>query len=149
LLDYSDIEFFTRVTANRIAGITDLKIKFSNSLIKYPAVCHWDEVPKEIYFSKKFIDLNINTKHFDTIIEELVVHECVHLLHGYHLHDEKFEKCCRKHGVEPYGYSVPVIEVRPTHKTICSGCSVNKLYYKYPKNLVCKKCGGKLNVRTM
>jgi predicted SprT family Zn-dependent metalloprotease len=145
-LDYDEIEKLVRVKAKKIAGVTNLGIKFSNRMKKHHGLCYWEasaKSPQSIHLNKKFIELNKNDPQ---VLEELIVHECVHLIPGYHIHSKKFDKKCREFGVEPYGYSKPYKNIKPLFTSYCSKCNNCKKYYAKPKRTRCKLCNGKLKI---
>ena len=65
-------------------------------------LCYWQETPQAIHLNKRFVELNKNSHK---VLDELIIHECVHLIPGYNRHNKKFFDKCRKNGIEPYGYS--------------------------------------------
>jgi hypothetical protein len=142
-LDYEEIETLVRMRAKEIAGVKDLVVKFSNRMKKMHALCYWQETPQAIHFNKKFIDLN---KDNFQILDELIIHECVHLIPGYNRHNKKFFTKCRRFGIEPYGYSEKYSGLKPLFSSICSKCNSHKNYYAKPKIEKCKFCNGKLRI---
>jgi hypothetical protein len=142
-LEYKDIEKVVRKKAKEIAGVTSLVVKFSNQMTRCHGLCYWQETPQAIHLNKHFVDLNKNSPQ---VLHELIVHECVHLIPGCNRHNKKFFEICRRHGVEPYGYSEQYEEVRPLFATHCQKCKAYKRYYARPKLKKCKKCNGKLRI---
>lgn len=142
-MEYSEIEFLAKNKAKEIANVKNLKVKFSTRMKKCHALCYWNDDPKAIYFSIPFIELN---KDNDTVLWELVIHECIHLIPGCDTHNKKFIKNCEKYGIRLYGYSVPRKDVKPRFSTYCSNCNRIKSFYVKPRNFICKDCGGKLDV---
>ena len=142
-MDYEELENLTKVMAKKIAGIDDIKIKFSNRIKKCHALCYWHDDPKAIYFNKQFVDLNCDNI---VVLNELVVHECIHLLPDCVTHNKKFINQCKKYGISLYGYSVPYISVKPLFATYCNNCLQYRSFYSKPHRMVCKQCGNKLKI---
>lgn len=142
-MEYEEIERMVRRRAKEIAGVTNLVVKFSNQMTRCHGLCYWQETPQAIHLNKQFVDLNKDNKQ---ILNELIVHECVHLIPGCNRHNKKFFERCRQHGVEPYGYSETYNGVRPLFTTHCQKCKAYKKYYARPKVTRCKKCNGKLKI---
>jgi hypothetical protein len=142
-LEYLEIEKLVRKRAKEIAGVTDLVVKFSNQMKRSHALCYWQETPQAIHLNKTFIDLN---KDNHLILNELIVHECVHLIPGYNRHNKKFTEKCKQCGIEPYGYSEHYNGVKPLFSSYCQKCHQCKRYYAKPKFKNCKKCNGKLKI---
>jgi|WetSurMetagenome_2_1015567.scaffolds.fasta_scaffold654732_2 hypothetical protein len=142
-LDYEEIETLVRIRAKEIAGVEDLIVKFSNRMNKSHALCYWQETPQAIHFNKKFIDLNKNNFQ---VLDELIIHECVHLIPGYNRHNKKFFAKCRRFGIEPYGYSENYKGIKPSFSSHCPKCKSYKKYYAKPKLKKCKTCNTKLKI---
>lgn len=142
-MEYDEIEKLVRQRAKEIAGISKLIVKFSNKMKKMHGLCYWQETPQAIHLNKRFVDLNKNNH---TVLDELIIHECVHLIPGYNRHNRKFFERCRKHGIEPYGYSKHYENVKPLFSSYCTKCKNCKKYYAEPKIKKCKLCNGKLNI---
>ena len=142
-MDYEEIETLVRMRAKEIAGVKNLIIKFSNRMKKSHALCYWQETPQAILFNKQFIDLN---KDNFQILDELIIHECVHLIPGYNRHNKKFFTRCRKFGIEPYGYSESYKGVKPLFSSHCPKCKQFGKYYAKPKITKCKVCNTKLKI---
>jgi hypothetical protein len=142
-LDYEEIETLVRMRAKEIAGVKNLVVKFSNRMKKSHALCYWQETPQAIHFNKRFIDLNKNNFQ---VLDELIIHECVHLIPGYNRHNKRFFAKCRRFGIEPYGYSESYEGIKPFYSTYCMNCKNCKRYYAKPKITKCKLCKGKLRI---
>jgi predicted SprT family Zn-dependent metalloprotease len=143
VLDYEQIEDLVRKWAWEIARRRNITIKFSNRIRDGHAMCYWREKPPAIHFNKQFIDLNKNNR---CVLEELVKHECIHLLPGCHTHGKRFAESCNQFGVSIYGYSVDYINVKPRFATHCAKCGNYKAHFGKPRLSHCKKCGGKLKM---
>jgi hypothetical protein len=143
ILDYKEIEQLVRTRAYEIANVKDLIIKFSNLMRRNYALCYWQEIPQAIHLNKKFVDANINNY---VVMNELIVHECVHLLPGYARHTKKFCDKCRSFGVEPYGFSTNYNRLDPLFRSICLKCHSCKSYYAKPRKIKCELCNGKLEI---
>jgi len=142
-LEYKEIEQLVRKRAKEIADVSNLVVKFSNQMRRSHALCYWQETPQAIHFNKMFIDLN---KDDYQVLNELIIHECVHLIPGYNRHNKQFFGKCREFGVEPYGYSKKYNGIKPFFTSYCSKCKNCKRYYAKPKNKKCKLCNGKLKI---
>lgn len=142
-MDYTGIEKLVRRKAKEIAGVTNLVIKFSNKMKKSHALCYWQETPQAIHFNKTFVDLNIDKP---SILNELIIHECIHLIPGYNRHNRKFMEKCRHLGIEQYGYSENYNDVKPTYASHCTKCDDYKTYYVKPRVTCCKHCKGELRI---
>lgn len=142
-LDYNEVEKLVRVRAKEVAGVTDLMVKFSNLMKKSHALCYWQETPQAIHLNKLFIDLNRDNY---TVLNELIIHECVHLIPGHNRHNKKFFDKCRTFGIEPWGYSISYNNIKPLFSTYCTQCNRVKRYYARPKVKKCKLCNGLLKV---
>ena len=142
-LDYKEIEQLVRTRAFEIANVKDLVIKFSNLMRGSYALCYWQETPQAIHFNKRFIDANIDNY---IILNELIIHECIHLIPGYNRHNKKFFTKCRVYGIEPYGFSTTYNGLKPIFKTYCTNCKDCKNYYAKPKKMICRLCKGALKV---
>jgi len=142
-LEYDEIEKLVRKRAKEIAGVTKLNVIFSGRMKRYHALCYWQNDPQAIHLNKSFVDLNKNNY---TVLNELIVHECIHLIPGYDLHNKKFCDKCRTHGVEPYGYSSDYKGVSPLFTSYCTKCKNCKKYYAKPKIKRCKLCKGLLRI---
>lgn len=143
-MDYTEIESLTRSHAKRIADVTDLIIEFSNKMKKTHAMCYWEVTPQEIHFNKAFIDVN---KDCFTVINELCIHECIHLVPGCNRHNKKFIKLCEANGIEVYGYSCNYKNPPPMYRVWCPSCGVVKSFYSTPKVTKCKICNGSLEIK--
>lgn len=142
-MEYKEIEELVRARALKIANVKDLIIKFSNLMRGSYALCYWQETPQAIHFNKRFIDAN---KENYIILNELIIHECIHLIPGYNRHNKQFFTKCHEFGIEPYGFSVKYNALKPLFKTYCTQCKDCKNYYAKPKRMKCKLCKGKLKV---
>jgi hypothetical protein len=142
-LDYEEIETLVRIRAKEIAGVKNLIIKFSNRMKKSHALCYWQETPQAIHLNKQFIDLN---KDNFQVLDELIIHECVHLIPGYNRHNKKFFAKCRRFGIEPYGYSEEYKGVKPPFASHCPKCKLYGTHYVKPKIKRCKVCNTKLKI---
>jgi hypothetical protein len=142
-LEYKEIEKLVRRRAKEVAGVTNLVVKFSNKMKRYHALCYWQSKPPAIHLNKSFVDLN---KDNYTILNELIIHECVHLVPGYDHHNKKFCDKCKSYGVEPYGYSQKYNGVDPLFVSYCTKCKNHRNYYAKPKNKRCRLCNGLLKV---
>lgn len=142
-MDYEEIETLVRMRAKEIAGVKNLVVKFSNRMKKSHALCYWQETPQAIHFNKQFIDLN---KDNFQILDELIIHECVHLIPGYNRHNKRFFKKCRRFGIEPYGYSENYKGIKPAFSSHCPNCKQYGVHYVKPKITRCKVCNTKLKI---
>jgi len=138
-----EIERLVRERAFTIANVKDLIIKFSNQMNRSYALCYWQETPQEIHFNKKFIDLNKNNY---VVLNELIVHECIHLIPGYNRHNKKFFDMCKKFNIDAYGFSVDYNYVNPIFTSSCTKCHNYKKYYAKPKKTKCHLCNGTLKI---
>ena len=142
-MDYKEIENLVRLRAREIAGVKNLKIKFSDQMTRSYALCYWQETPQAIYFNKTFIDLNKNNNR---VITELIIHECIHLIPGCNRHNRKFMNKCQQYEIELYGYSTDIKDVKPIFATHCTKCGSFKAYFVKPSVTRCKLCKGKLKL---
>ena len=142
-MDYDEIEALVRKRAKEIANVDNLIVNFSNKMKRSHALCYWQETPQAIHINKRFIDLN---KDNYIVLNELIIHECVHLLPGHNRHNKKFFDKCRKCGIEPYGYSKHYNGIKPLFSTYCTKCNNCRRYYAKPKNKKCRLCKGLLRV---
>ena len=142
-MDYNDIEKLVKKRAREIAGVTDLVVKFSNQMKRNHALCYWQETPQTIHLNKRFIDLN---KDKYQILNELIIHECVHLIPGHNRHNKRFFEKCREFGIEPYGYSESYVSVNPDFSSYCAKCHTYKNYYVKPKITKCNVCKGIIRI---
>ena len=142
-LDYDEIEALVRKRAKEIAGASELIVKFSNQMKRSHALCYWQETPQAIHLNKTFVDLN---KDNYTVLNELIIHECVHLIPGHNRHNKVFHDKCRKCGIEPYGYSKQYNGIKPLFSTYCTKCNNCRRYYAKPKSKKCRLCKGLLRV---
>jgi len=142
-LDDDEIELLTRKRAIEIANVRDLTIGFSNKMTQTHAMCYWKEKPQVIRFNKRFIELNRTNNQ---VLDELIKHECIHLMPGCNRHNKKFVEQCKKHGIGLYGYSIDYKNSKPLFATHCNNCKNYKTYYAKPRLKYCKFCKSKLNV---
>jgi hypothetical protein len=142
-LEYNEVENLVRLRAKEIAGVKNLKVKFSDQMTRNYALCYWQETPQAIHLNKRFIDAN---KDNYNILNELIIHECVHLIPGYNRHNKKFVEKCKNFGIEPYGFGSKYNSVTPLFTSYCTKCHHCKKYFAKPKNNKCHLCKGKLKI---
>lgn len=142
-MEYAEIEKLAYERAEEIAGVTDLKFKISNQLKRWHALCYWREYPQAIHLNKTFIDLNIDN---DKVIDELIIHECIHLIPGCSKHNKKFNRIGKKYGIRLYGYSTKFKSLKPLFATHCTKCDNYKTYYAKPHYKTCRLCNGELRL---
>jgi len=142
-LDDDEIEKLVRKRAQEVAGVTNLIVRFSNQMKRSHALCYWQETPQAIHLNKAFVDLNKNDY---TVLNELITHECVHLIPGHNRHNKKFFEKCRSFGIEPYGYSKQYNGVKPLFSSYCTKCYNCRKYYVRPKVKKCRLCKGLLKI---
>lgn len=141
ILDYRETVYnLTMEYARKVIGddCKDVNIIFTNTLNGIHGRCY--PYTRTIYYCDGYMRLNRDNIE---ALKYTVVEECAHLIRLHH--DVEFYDLCRKLG---HDVSTPPPGMKHYWRYLkeCKDCGDKKFYHHKPRDIVCKKCGGKSTV---